>query len=93
MQSDIAITGTADPFIEVSYVRKLRHANCNTATCIHTPLLHRCIHTLLHQTYDLYKCEANAAETDIISLGGSGMQCEHRSVSSLTSGKKFYYWK
>jgi len=60
VQGNIASTGTADSFINVSLVTKTRHAHQITATCIHI---------LLHHVYDEYKLDASTVSgTDVLSL-------------------------
>ena len=76
LQGDIASTGTADSFIKASHVTKTRHAHQVTAASLHT---------LLHRAYAEYVSEANAAETDIMSME---QWCAMRAQQSV----QFNYW-
>ena len=70
VQVNIASTGTADSFINVSHVTKTRHAHQVTAASIHI---------LLHRAYTEYKSEV-ATETDVLSLE---QWCEKRAQQSV----------
>ena len=70
MQANIASTGTAESFINVSHVTKTRHAHQVTAASIHN---------LLHRAYAEYKREV-AADMNVLSLE---QWCEVRAQESV----------
>jgi len=77
VQDNIASTGTADSFINVSNVTKTRHAHQVTAACIHILLRHK---------YDEYKLDTSTvSSTDVLSLDE---WCELRAQQSI----HFQYW-